>query len=67
MQPGLAVLLAVAVGLGTRADNYLANVMPVMQRLVTAIAALPDGTCTPIWSMIRTSAAVRAVPSAGVS
>lgn len=48
--------------------GYLVNAIPVMQNLVTVIAAVAfDETCTPIWSMFATSAAVNAVPSAGVS
>ena len=44
-----------------------ANVMPVMQRFETGIAAVPDQTCTLILSMFGTSVAVMAVPGdAGV-
>jgi hypothetical protein len=44
----------------------LANVIPVMQRLVTVIAVEVDETCTMTWSMFGTSAAVMAVPGAAV-
>jgi len=51
----------------SRRDDYLAKVMPVMQRLLTGIAADPDETCTLILSMFGTSVAVMAVPGdAGV-
>ena len=51
----------------SRRDDYLAKVMPVMQRFETVIAADPDETCTLILSMFGTSVAVMAVPGdAGV-
>ena len=41
--------------------------MPVMQRLVTVIAAEPDTTSTLIWLMLGTFAAVMYVPVGVVS
>jgi hypothetical protein len=58
----------IPVGVGAQADSGpLENVMPVMQRVVMVIAVNPDGTCTSIWSMFGTSAAVSTTPSAGKS
>jgi hypothetical protein len=42
--------------------TYFAKVTAVMQRLATAMAVLPDETCTLTWSMLATSAAVIFVP-----
>ncbi len=46
----------------SRSVSHLANVMLVMQRFETLIADVVDDTCTMIWSMFGTSAAVMAVP-----
>ena len=48
-------------------SDYLANVMPVMQRSVTVIADDVEVTCTAILSTFATCAAVMAVPGAAVS
>ena len=45
---------------------YFVKVIPVMQRLATVKAAAPDETCTFIWSMFSTSAAVILVPDGTV-
>ena len=47
----------------SRRDDYLAKVIPVIQRLDTMIADVVDDTCTLILSMFGTSEAVRATPS----
>lgn len=47
--------------------DYLAKVMPVMHRLFTSMAVLPDGTWMPIWSMLGTSAALIAAPGVVLS
>jgi hypothetical protein len=41
----------------SQTDDYLANVMPVMQRLVTVIAVLAENTSTLTLSIFGMSAA----------
>ena len=44
---------------GSGEDDYLANVMPVMQRFVTVIAVLPENTSTLTLSIFEASAAAK--------
>jgi hypothetical protein len=44
---------------GSRMDDYLTNVMPVMQRFVTVIAVLAENTSTLTLSIFGMSAAAK--------